>query len=636
VAYTPPGIVVNQVMPQQSTPPTGTGVRNVAVVARASQGPALSRITPDQIQNVYGDPTSPLTSSYPMARMLDLVARQGGVARAYTVNLIGVRAGFGFTGTAPSLTPVGYASVANLGASTFGLVGVGVYTGSRGNNLQAIVNAPVVQVVRQVGGGFGTTEVQQITFYGIGGTPTGTLPLLSFKGTAAGAAMVLTQMTTAAGLQTYLTGITTIGAGGVVVTALSSPTAGAYAYQVAFSGTTLAGQAQPLLALANTPAITGGTGTINVQSILIRDTLQQANVQQISAGQYDLSTPQKIYAALQSANPAGSPAAIVQPYNLSASPAMPLAGTYSLTGGTDGAQITSPAADTNGTIAYQLAVLATGAFGGVDFITSEYDAAAVLGSVQTFIGQAVPNNMFPKAVLGPQVGTSVATLTGGTYQTANSDRVVFVGNDMLSGTNPTNPGLFGSVDGPYIAGALAGLKAAMTAEVNLYNQPLAGVGSGPPMDSGTGVFLSTSTLNTLAGAGFTVLAYNPQAGRNTIRDLISTAPQVDQYGQPNRFMYFSERDAFDELAKALIVAFTPLLGTPAASPATVVTQFSAQASLVMAAYEGRYHTGATVSVNYNVAANVVTVNVGYQDRPPLNTIVFNLGPVAQAPAQAAA
>jgi hypothetical protein len=636
MAYTPPGIVLNQTMPQQSTPPTGPAPRTIAVVARASQGPALARITPDQIQNVYGDPTSPLTSSYPMARMLDLVARQGGVARAYSINLVGVRPGFGFTGTAPSLTPVGYAFTANLGASTFGLVGVGIYTGSRGNNLQALVQAPVVQVLRLVAGGFGVTEVQQITFYGIGGTPTGTMPLLSFAGTAASGALILTQMTTAAGLTTYLTGITTIGVAGVTVTPLSSPTAGAYSYQVAFSGPTLAGQPQPLLALANTPAITGGTGTIGVQAVIIRDLITNQTVQQLSGGQYDLSTPQKIFAAFQSANPAGAPGSIVQPYNLAASPVMPIAGTYAFAGGTDGAQISTPAGDTNGTIAYQLGVLAGGAFGLVDFICSEYDAAQVLGAVQTFIGAALPNNLYPKAVLGPSVGTSVSTLTGGTYQTANSDRVVFVGHDMLTGTNPTNPALLGSVDGPYIAAAIAGLKAAMTAEVNLYNQPLAGVGNNPPMDSGTGAYLSTSQLNQLAGAGFTVLAFNPQAGRNTIRDLISTAAQVDQYGQPNRFMYFSERDAFDELAKALIVAFTPLLGTPAASAASIVTQFSGQASLVMAAYEGRYHTGATVSVNYNVTANVVTVNVGYQDRPPLNQIVINLGPIAQTPAQAAA
>ena len=40
------------------------------------------------------------------------------------------------------------------------------------------------------------------------------------------------------------------------------------------------------------------------------------------------------------------------------------------------------------------------------------------------------------------------------------------------------------------------------------------------------------------------------------------------------------------------------------------------------------HNGATASVTYDPVALVVTVNIGYLDRPPLNNIVINLAPQA--------
>jgi hypothetical protein len=443
-------------------------------------------------------------------------------------------------------------------------------------------------------------------------------------------------MQSASGVQTYLNGITSIGTNGVTVTAVGAPTAGAFAYQVAFTGTGLAGQGQPLIAVQTSATYTGGTGQIGIQSIAIYDTVAQRNVQVLSNGQYDLSTPQKVYAAINNANPPNLASSVVQPFNLAASPNMPVASSYPFSGGNDGAAI-SPATgqDPAGTIAAQLSQLATGVLGPVDFMTSEYDAFTVLGSIQTFIGQALPYNLFPKAYLGPAASTPYATLAAG-YQTANSDRVLYIGHDSLAGANPVSPGLYGSVDGPYAAAGIAGLKAVTSAEFNLYNLPLAGLGNVPPTDAGTGVYLSASQLNTLAGAGFTVMAYNPQLGRVVIRDLVTTAAQTDQWGQPNRFMWASERDCFDELAKQLVIGLTPLVGSPASSPAQVVAQFQSQALLVMAQFEGRYHNGATVTVNYNVTSNVVTVNVGYSDRPPLNTIIINLSPVTAAAAGVAA
>jgi hypothetical protein len=630
MSYTPPGITVNQVIPQQTAPPSGPNVRTVAVLARFGQGPALARITPDQIQNVYGDPRSPLSGSFPGARIADMVVRQSPAGRAYSVQIIGVRAGFGITGS----TITGYASI-SLGANTFTVYGVGTYTGSRGNRLALTVKSQNVQVLELTAGGGGLSEVQQVAFYGLGGTPTGTPGVfLTFKGVA-GPPLTIAQMQSASALQTYLNALSTIGTsptGGVTVTGGLSGTLGAYIYTVTFTGTNFAGTAQPLLLVGGTWGVTG-TGVAPVQSIQVTDLVTAQAVQTINNGQYDLSTGPRIFSAINAANPPNLPSSIINATNLASSATLPAAGTYTLTGGTDGATVATSGgslADPNATVANLLAQLATGVLGQVDFLVSEYDTATIQGQVQTFIGQAVPNNIWPKPYLGVTPGTPVNTLTSG--QSAASDRIVIIGNDQLVGPNPVSPALLGMVDSPTVAAGVAGLKAATSPEFNLYNQGVSGVGNAPPVDAGTGAYLTAANLNALAGAGYTVFAYNPQLGRTVIRDLLTTAVQVDQWGNPNRFMWASERDCFDELAKALLFGLTPLIGSPAASPGQVVSQFNTRATAIMAQYQGTLHNGAVCSTNYNVTSNVVTVNVGYADRPPLNYVVINLSPMTPAAA----
>lgn len=726
----PLGVTVNQVTPQQSSAPPPPNTRTVAVLSRFAQGPALGHITPDQIFPVYGDPSSAAANGYPGARLMATVAGQTSTNKQFGLSLIGVRPGFGWNGS----TPVGYAYSS---LTAFSVIGVGAFTGSRGNWLQVQVTASPVQISRLQQGGLGTNEVQQVVFYGLGGSPSYSLfPSFSFSGNSPTAMSALTQATTAAGLQTFLNGI--VGSNNVTVTALPSPTTGAYAYRVEFTGTTVAGKYQPLLVQTASPVIAGGTGYTPVQTLSVVDTGGVANTVrfQISAGQYDLSTPQKLVAQINRLNPQYGASSVIYAYGLSggtsavqtvtisgtptggtfqlsfnnqwtgaiaynataasvqqalqqlasigagnvtvtgsaggpytvtfggllaaqpvatlgyngagltggtnpgvsaavstagsAGGAFPSAGTYSLANGTDGAGIT-PANDPYGTIAYQLGQLASGVLGDWHEIVSEYDAAQALASIDTCVATALQNQIYTTAWLGVQEGTSKATMLGG-YQAANSDRVIFFGNDSLAGSNPTNPALLGSIPGPFIAAAAAGLKAISAPQLNLAFQGLVGVGNAPPVDAGTGAYLTPADIQSLQNAGFAMMAYDTTSGRVLIQNLISTAVQTDQYGYPNKFAYVSERDCFDMIARSLLSGFKQVLGTAASTPAQVVAQMQIKAQQFMDASLGTLHNGATAQVTFDPVYNVVTINVGYDDRAPLTTIVINLSPIAQAPA----
>jgi hypothetical protein len=507
------------------------------------------------------------------------------------------------------------------------------------------MNAPQAVITEVQRGTATLPEIQLVTIYNCAGG-SGAGLTLAFKGTAAGTPITPTNLNTfnATAIAASINGISTIptatvgGSGGAVTVAqATTQVTGAVAFTVTFpvsltnglpSSTSYTG-AQPLLTLSAI-TITGGSNPVPVQSIVVSDTVLGQVVQTLTTGLYDFSSNLTIMEAINRANPATNPASVINAITYTGSTTFPVNGTYVLVGGNDGA-FGSVASDASGanTVANRLAQVATGGWGEVDFFVAALDAYSIMAPVQTFLASALANNLFIKAILGPAAGTSYTTLTTA-YQTSNSDRVTVIGHGALAGPNPISPGLLGSVPGFVVAGMVAGQKAATSAEFNLYGVTPQGLSSQAPTDAGTAQYLTVAQLNALASAGFTVFQYSTTLGRLVTRDLITTAPQTDSYGNQNWFMYLSERDCFDTLAYLLVAAYQPILGSPSSTAAQVVAQMNSIGTQLMAAYYLRYHNGATVSTAYNVVTNVVTVNIGYADRRPLNTIIINLAPVTPA------
>lgn len=616
MVYVPPGIKVNQVAPQPQAGGAPIG-RTITCLFTSYMGPDTPvRIDSSQIVSVFGDSTSPLSSGYGGPNLLRITTSQVASAGGTSIQVIGLRIGV-------------VRSTANLldtaSAVSMAIKGIGRYAGSRGNYLQVVVNAPQVAVSEIQRGNSILPEIQNITIYGLGGSPTGGITL-SFNGTPAAAPITSATLIgggAAAAIQTYLTGISTIGAGNCTVTAVTSPSpiTGAFSFNVTFSGTKATGS-QVLIALT-TSTLTAGTGAIPIVSILVNDTSGGGNttVQTLAAGNYNLGSNAAIYNAINAQNPLNSTSSVITATTLSTTAGIPITQTITLAGGADGLG----AAATDATVTAQLS--AALALGNTDFLVAAFDASAVLPAVQTYLAAALPLNIFPKAVLGPVQGTQYSALTT-TYQQANSDRVVMIGHDNVTGTNPINGTLNYPVDGFLVAGAIAGIKAASPPQQNLYGTTLSGFSSAPPIAPDLGVPLTAAQLNALATAGFTVLVPQPSIGRLGIRDLISTAPQIDQYGQPNRFIYLSERDAFDTIALQLLAGLQPLVGSPAGTNAQITQLFGSYATQIMQASQGTLHNGATATASYDPIANVVTINVGYGDRPPLNNLIINLAPIA--------
>lgn len=616
MAYTPPGITVNQVAPQPQ--PGGAAIgRTITALFTSYRGPDTAvRISASQVVSVFGDPTNPLSSGYGGPNLLRITTSQVAAAGGQALSIIGCRVGV--TRASASMSD-GSAGVPMV------LKGIGNYAGSRGNYLQCVINAPQVSVSELQRGNSILPEIQQITFYELGGSPTGGITL-GYGGTNASAPITASTITgggAAAALQTYLQSISTIGSGNVTVTAVTTPApiTGAFTFNVTGAGTKATG---PLTLITTaTSTLAAGTGVIPVVSVVINDTISGSPVtlQTLAAGTYNLGSNAAIYGAINAQNPLNSVSSVVLATTLSISAGIPITQTLTFTGGADGLGATG----TDATIAPLLAASLN--LGNADFIVAAFDALVALPAIQNYITNALAVNIFPKAILGPQQGTQYATLST-TYQQANSDRVVIVGHDNVTGTNPINGTLNYPVDGFLVAGAIAGIKAATSPQYNLLGTTLSGFSSAPPIAPDIGVPLTTTQLNTLAAAGFTVLVPQPAIGRLGIRDLISTAPQIDQYGQPNRFIYLSERDAFDAIALQLIAGLSPLIGSPASTPAQTTNVFNSYVTQIMQASLGILHNGATATAIYDPIANVVTINVGYGDRPPLNYLVINLAPIA--------
>lgn len=287
----------------------------------------------------------------------------------------------------------------------------------------------------------------------------------------------------------------------------------------------------------------------------------------------NLSSLQLIANTINGANRLNNPNSIIQVSAVGTQPliatavgavgAVALGSTYvqQLTGGTDGLGATA----SDATIAN---LLQQSLWAYADYIYAGFDYTAIAPTILAHINNALLQNQFRKAILGPAAGVQFGTMSGGTYTTANSsDRIVCIGHDSLYATNPVT-GNSTILDGFYGAAAFAGLKATGPTQETCTKFALAGFsGVATPFDLVAGTnYLSQAQLNTLASSGLLVFEQTLADGALRVRDAITTAPYAFTGGSNgvnggvNVFSQFSARDIDDAWSNAMVQALTPMLG----------------------------------------------------------------------------
>lgn len=585
LTYTPPAINVFT-QASQTLVSSGATARTVMLLGRAKQGPDYPVIVDEtQLAEFYGNASDPKNLGVSIPLGARFAAAQQQPENTGPVQYMICR--YGVQRATVYLQDAGAKNGIQLQA-------IGKYAGSLGNYLQAVVTV-------------GVNQVDTIT---VTGTPTGGTFSVAYNGSTA---VNVAYNATASALQSALEGLPTIGAGNVAVTGTGPYTVtfqGALAEQnlanLVVSGAGLTGGASPNAAsVVTTPGVAG--------SLIVNDTSSGANVQVfgVTTASADLSSNVAIVNAVQGPNPEDSPYSTVWAVlnDDTAADVLLHAQTVSFAGGTDG----TTAGPTDATIP---TLLAQSLYAHVDYIVPLDDAAAMVdasGALMTHLANAVAQNEYRKVICGPKSGTTFATLTGGSYGVASSDRVVCVGHDTAYAPSPVN-GLSTGYDGFYLAAAYAGLKASGPIEETCDSFALSGFTKLASPTGNLGLPLTPDQENLLGQNGF--LVFDQGSNVITVRDAITTAPYSIN-GAINPFYQFSVRDIDDAVSVAVVAALLPFKGRPSVPPTMQAQQMTLALQLALSGLGSTINGINSVSVTYNPNTLSFTANVSYETRYPI-------------------
>lgn len=378
------------------------------------------------------------------------------------------------------------------------------------------------------------------------------------------------------------------------------------------------------------------TVTLNgsaVSSITIYDSTVPSSPVQLQAfyaTQYDLSSNQAIANAINGANPLNNPNSVVRASVPDNTAGLLGAASGLAWGSNGGVTVTAGSGDGKG-CAYNdssiATLLAQSMWAHADYVWAGWDAGQVGSSssaLASHITNAVAANDFRKVILGPVMGTSYDTLSGGSYPVQSSTRFACVGHDAARAINPIT-GLLSAYDGYYLAAAIAGLKAcgnpAETCDGFTVNGFVDLVQ--PTRNSGANTPLTTAEKNLLASpsptsGGFLVLDTNTNGSGLTVRDFLSTAVYQSN-GAINPFSQFSIQDIDDNVSEVVIAAVLPFKGRPAPSVNALQAQIQTAVTLALNSLvsKGIINGINSVSVTFDTSTLIPTVNLSYVTRYPI-------------------
>lgn len=280
-----------------------------------------------------------------------------------------------------------------------------------------------------------------------------------------------------------------------------------------------------------------------------------------SGGFYDLSTNAKIVAAITAAQPPLDPNTIVQA-TIGASALTPVAVTnVSFSAGTDGKAATASDATIGGN-GIQIGLLDMSLSSPIDYLSTSFDAAVIASTIVTHLAAAQGVGAFRKAYLGPALGSTYATLSGGTYLNSGltNRRISVLGHDSLMAYNPAIGGL-DQVAGSVAASTYAGLKATYPIQEAVIGFAVNGVqdvGTAP----GKTAPLQPSDINALAGSRLMTYVKNPTSSDVTVRDALTTVPQTNTLNQINNDSFTNIPDTDDAVARVGLNAVASISGRP--------------------------------------------------------------------------
>ena len=363
--------------------------------------------------------------------------------------------------------------------------------------------------------------------------------------------------------------------------------------------------------LSVTVVSTGASNPVSVQSITILNGSTQ--LQQFTSTTYDLSSPAKIAAAINGANPLTNPGSIIQvtAYAGTATflPASISAAIWSTNGGTSG----SDGKNTLATDASVTTAMNNSLWTHADFEWYGWDAAQVNSgsALSSHLNSAQSTfNEFRTAYVGPAYGTSWTTLTT-TYQTFNSQRIVCIGQDGGYGLNPAN-GTITILDGFYLAAAACGLKAVGPVAETTTGMAIAGFST--ISTTNAGALLTPTDLNNLGGLGYLVFEQR-QSGALYVRDALTTAP----YSINNSINPFSQVNVCvidDAVSNVLVRAVTAFKGRPSSSLTNQIAQIQNACVTALGSLGSTINGINSVVITVDPNTLIPTVNVSYITRYP--------------------
>lgn len=418
-------------------------------------------------------------------------------------------------------------------------------------------------------------------------------------------------------------------------------TRGTYAVVDGSSGTTMTLAGIGSYAGSNSinlkPTITTAGG--RVTSVLVQDALTNVTLLSLTdtsiGGGQDLSSNGKIVAALNAAQPLASPASTVQATSGASSIVpTPVTPAYTTVGGV---QVYTPifSAGTDGKglaltdSAFTNTVGAAGSGGlldqslvfRADFIAAGWDAAAIGPLLFAHVSNAITVNQFRILVLGPSQGTPYSTLST-TYVGAGlqSSRLWPLAHDALNVTRHPATQSAWTWDGFIGAAALAGLSAAGGPEQSCINYVLNGFSS-IPIAPGNTAPLSEAQKNALAGAGLTVLEQSPTTTGITVRELVSSIPQINTVtGVRNIYSNCTAQAEDDAVARVLVQFLTPLVGRTGGTTASVISSLTVAAQKALSTLSSSIAGYLSVVPYVDTNTGNIICPVIFYRRDPMNYI----------------
>jgi|GEM_PF-4002508 len=327
---------------------------------------------------------------------------------------------------------------------------------------------------------------------------------------------------------------------------------------------------------------------------------------------YDLTSNAKIQAAINGANPLNNPGSAVQVTGALGANIPAAVVNQALAGGADGLGTAAGDASVAAALANSLAF-------SVDYIWAGFDASTISGALSSHITAALSINQFRKAILGPALGTTFASLST-SYNNMNSSRFVCIGHDGAFAVNPAT-GTTTIYDGIYLAAAYAGLKAVGPTEETATRFPIAGF-SGLAIPSDKTAPLQTTDLNLLAAAGLLVFEQPASSALLLVRDAVSTAPYTlgTNSNLVNPFYQFNVQDIDDAVSLVTVAAVSPFKGRPSPNLATLTTQLQAAVRAGLARLGSTINGVNSVTVSVDPNTLIYAVTVSYITRFPITTI----------------